>query len=54
MIVARLLKKIANDLVDFLEENELKGGSSEVNWDRVRDGVQVTIGKCFLLYMDHS
>ena len=54
MILARHLKKIADDLVDFLEENELKGGSSEVNWDRVRDGVQVTISKCFPSYRDNS
>ena len=54
VILARHLKKHADDLVDSLEENKLKGGSYEVNWDRVRDGVQVTIGKCFPLYTDHS
>ena len=47
-VIGRYLKLFANVLVDSFEKNYNKKGraaGTEVDWDRFRDGVRVTISK---------
>ena len=52
-LIGRYLKLFADSLVDFFEENDRNGraAGTEVDWDRVRDGVRVTVSKYLRFYM---
>ena len=54
-LIGRYLKLFADSLVDSLEENDRNGraAGTEVDWDRVRDGVRVTISKYLRSYMHY-
>ncbi len=45
-IIGRYVKLLGNGIVDTLEESDVKaGGTSGIDWDKIRDGIRVTISK---------